>query len=1141
MPPKKVEAVTDNVVAFGRVRKNLKMGCVGLPNVGKSSLFNLLTEQSAAAENYPFCTIEPNEARCAVPDARYDFLCDLWKPPSMYPAYLQVTDIAGLIKGASQGEGLGNAFLSHIQAVDGMFHIVRAFDNDQVLHVDDSIDPVRDLNTIQSELCKKDLDILQKTIVAEELIVKKAGGKYKMLPLFTETTNKIRAMLEKDQPVRDGSWTPAEIALINEKIQLITTKPVIYLVNLTMKDYLRQKSKYLPLIAKWVTEHGGVPRDIVPFSIEFEEKLYSMKDDPVAQAEFLKESKVKSRLDKIITEGFTKLGLQYYFTAGEKEIRCWTIPRGCLAPQAAGAIHSDFERGFIKAEVVAYQDFHDLCEGQKSMAPIKAAGKYRQEGKSYVGTQTPSDAAAADLIFSQVVQDGDIIHFQFTVGCAMTTPSIDCYSLEDAHKPNELYDHLPLLPSRRCIRVLDLSSNPKRLLPSKFSCSDPKELVGTLRVVNLDNCPSFTALSYVWGSAAPGEAFITCNSCRIPITTSCYQALASLQPAWGKLIIWVDAICINQKNDEEKNVQIPLMQEIYTWARHVYIWLGPGDSTTKKHFSFLAGLHMDTEFPGPVPWHNGKGLVTPVQQRLKYSFGIFLKSFLSRRHPITRMRELITSGFQNGQLDKFLNNNWLHRAWTFQEIALASSPVLVCGNSRLPWKKFIESIQSLTVIADNIRYDHGEKGWKILQEQPFTPSSALLEWQALVQIWLGMSRPSTWNGRLYRSMPDELSGRTDCSMWEYTYWYKPGEGVKRVRYAAYSVWLAMLAVPICFCYDKQAHIKGLVRSIRERQASMPKDRAFSVDGVLRQLGCVPPDPDHSKSVGRVYHEFTTTLISWEPSFINFLIDTGGAPLADAPSWVPNFHTIRERSWLSSWYTHGCLEKKEWSREELQIKIEGNELSLKGAIIDVSTPLVSALSRIELDKNGSLTPEAIDPFLRVVLFIYHWLAVVRRHIPVPKGYSSMSEGILDILHGPECNFLIQEDDRETFSALLLILINHSTTGDVIDISKTPGAAIAEITSDKRIVDYIVRLCNQVSGKRGLFVSQKGYIGSGPEQMANGDIICIFEGVSAPMVLRKQGDSGQAHQVLGPALVGGSSDLRREQLEEMYLSWETIILV
>ncbi|KAK0118088.1 hypothetical protein ONS95_012393 [Cadophora gregata] len=404
MPPKKAtEDVKSNVVAFGRVRKNLKMGCVGLPNVGKSSLFNLLTDQNAAAENYPFCTIEPNEARCAVPDARYDFLCDLWKPPSMYPAYLQVTDIAGLIKGASQGEGLGNAFLSHIQAVDGMFHIVRAFDNDEVLHVDDSIDPVRDLNTIQSELCKKDLDILAKTIVSEEAVVRKAGGKFKMNPLFPSTVTKIKAMLEKDQPVRDGSWTSAEIELINEKMQLITTKPTIYLVNLTMKDYLRQKSKYLPLIAKWVTEHGGLPRDIIPFSIEFEEKVYSFKDDKEGLEEWLKENgggKVRSRLEKIVTEGFTKLGLQYYFTAGEKEIRCWTIPRGCLAPQAAGAIHGDFERGFIKAEVVAYQDFHDLCEGGKSMGPIKAAGKYRQEGRGYE------------------VKDGDIIHFQFNVAPA---------------------------------------------------------------------------------------------------------------------------------------------------------------------------------------------------------------------------------------------------------------------------------------------------------------------------------------------------------------------------------------------------------------------------------------------------------------------------------------------------------------------------------------------------------------------------------------------------------------------------------------------------------------------------------------------------------------------------------------------------
>ncbi|KAK3682125.1 P-loop containing nucleoside triphosphate hydrolase protein [Podospora appendiculata] len=399
MPPKKIltEATANNCVAFGRVRSNLKMGCVGLPNVGKSSLFNLMTEQSAAAENYPFCTIEPNEARCVVPDPRYDFLCKIWNPPSQYPAFLQVTDIAGLIKGASEGAGLGNAFLSHIQAVDGMYHVVRAFDNDEVLHVDDSVDPVRDLDTIQSELCKKDLDILQRAIVAEEAIVRKAGGKFKMLPLFYETTGKIKALLEQDKPVRDGEWTSAEIELINEKLSLITTKPVIYLVNLTMKDYLRQKCKYLGKVAEWVKAHGGTGADIIPFSVEFEEKLWSLREDPAAQKAWLDEVKVPSKLGKITTEGFTKLGLQYYFTAGEKEIRCWPIKRGTLAPQAAGVIHGDFERGFIKGEIVAYQDFHDLCGGGKSMAPIKAAGKYRMEGKGYE------------------VQDGDICHWQFNV------------------------------------------------------------------------------------------------------------------------------------------------------------------------------------------------------------------------------------------------------------------------------------------------------------------------------------------------------------------------------------------------------------------------------------------------------------------------------------------------------------------------------------------------------------------------------------------------------------------------------------------------------------------------------------------------------------------------------------------------------
>ena len=397
MPPKKKDEPDEAVGAarFGRVRNNLKMGVVGLPNVGKSSLFNLLTDQSIAAENFPFCTIEPNEARCEVPDERYDFLCNMWKPPSEYPAYLHVTDIAGLVRGAAEGAGLGNAFLSHIQAVDGIFHVVRAFDSEEVIHVDDSVDPVRDLETIQAELCAKDMEYLRKAVEQEKLDVKK-NPTMKLSALFVSTMDKVEEMLTNNLPIRTGEWTTPEVQMIKEKLgRLITTKPIVYLVNLSKKDFIRKKNKWLVKIHTWIKEHGGGV--MIPFSVEFEQELWDKREDVDATKAFLDSvDGAKSALPKMVVQGYKELNLIYYFTAGEKEVRCWTLYEGSLAPQAAGVIHSDFERGFIKAEVVAFDDFKALAKG-KGMAEVKAAGKYRQEGKTYV------------------VKDGDIIHFQFNV------------------------------------------------------------------------------------------------------------------------------------------------------------------------------------------------------------------------------------------------------------------------------------------------------------------------------------------------------------------------------------------------------------------------------------------------------------------------------------------------------------------------------------------------------------------------------------------------------------------------------------------------------------------------------------------------------------------------------------------------------
>ena len=406
MPPK-VAAAPEGAVRFGRMKSTLKMGIVGLPNVGKSSLFNLLTKTHIAeCGNRPFCTIDPNEARCPVPDERYDHLCSIWNPPSKYPAFLQVWDIAGLIKGASTGAGLGNKFLSHIGEVDGIYHVVRAFDDEEVQHVEDSVDPVRDLDTIIGELCRKDLQLLESAMTQEERDVKKTGGTMKISLLYSSTMSRIKDMLERNLMVKDGEWSTPEIELIKEKLPgLVTTKPQIYIVNLSKHDFLRKKNKWLLPIHKYVTSHGG--GTIIPLSVDWEEELAALvaTGDAAAVAAFcappegvVGAAAQKSVLPKAIAEGFSVLELIFFMTAGDTEVRCWPIQKGWLAPQAAGVIHTDFEKYFIKAEVCSYDDFKALQGNTKGMNEVRAAGKYRIEGKSYV------------------MQDGDIVYFQIGQG-----------------------------------------------------------------------------------------------------------------------------------------------------------------------------------------------------------------------------------------------------------------------------------------------------------------------------------------------------------------------------------------------------------------------------------------------------------------------------------------------------------------------------------------------------------------------------------------------------------------------------------------------------------------------------------------------------------------------------------------------------
>ncbi|OLL22417.1 Obg-like ATPase 1 [Neolecta irregularis DAH-3] len=351
-----------------------------MPNVGKSTFFQTLTKCSLGnPANFPYATIEPEESQVAVPDERFDWLCNHFKPPSKIPASLKVFDIAGLTKGASTGAGLGNAFLSHVRAVDAMFQMVRAFDDAEIIHVEGDVDPIRDLTIISDELRIKDMEFVGAHI--ERLKKETARGgtvslevKAKLAEL--DVANRVLKCLEDGKDVRKGSWNSKDVDVINTFL-LLTAKPVVYLVNLSERDYIRQKNKYLPKIKAWVEENNpGDP--IIPISVSMEERLTRMTD---AQAgEELTRLGTKSILPKIVKAGYAALELQYYFTCGEDEVRAWTIRKGTKAPAAAGVIHSDFEKNFVCGEIM---NFDDLKEAG-SEAGVKAAGKVQMKGKDYI-------------------------------------------------------------------------------------------------------------------------------------------------------------------------------------------------------------------------------------------------------------------------------------------------------------------------------------------------------------------------------------------------------------------------------------------------------------------------------------------------------------------------------------------------------------------------------------------------------------------------------------------------------------------------------------------------------------------------------------------------------------------------------------
>ncbi|KAF4450205.1 hypothetical protein F53441_6639 [Fusarium austroafricanum] len=756
----------------------------------------------------------------------------------------------------------------------------------------------------------------------------------------------------------------------------------------------------------------------------------------------------------------------------------------------------------------------------------------------------------------------------------------------------QVYDQLPLDPGSQCIRVLDVHQD---------DSADRSRLTGTLRTVDLQALPHFTALSYVWGQSS--NHTIACNGCNINITQSCHEALTSLRASRSSLTIWVDAICINQEDDSEKEQQIMLMGNIYTWAETVYVWLGAGSTVTDQAAEYICAISQFRLFPVQVP-RRSDNTRSPIQRRLvrigRYALRLgfrtcYIESLIAIRDRTTRVSRLPVA--KQDVVNSLLDQSWLSRAWTFQEMTLASNPVLVCGRQQIPWLVMHQALTFIEHSATQALTDPVNNLISEIQQQihvELSHSDSFKKWQALFDVWQTIPRHFRWSRYQSSNVHDETGSLTSsCSVHDCV---KALRTEKIFRFKGLSRWslgiiqvlfivilitfgsgfsipiFAPILIVLFFFTDNlvrcsfncihgsnarmygliyhpglqpQNYLVALVQALRDRESQRSHDRVYAIGSVLRQLGAHPPTPDYQKPVDQVYLDAFVSLMEWDPTFINLLIDCGSG-LPDAPSWVPDWSKNDKKSWLPDSYIYHSIGKILWSDQDFTPSASGNALSVKAACLGSSCYCLT-LKKSEVRELRSNEMTTDSKLVRNVQLLAEWVLYIRKDALIFRFHESIPWTVLLTLAG--CSIPHSEvtsEQEETFRRMFEILTQlgvqvSSERGDTPAVTAAALRALEAIKQCEYCWELFLDTCNRIAERRGLFVSDNGLIGSGPISIGQGDTISLIQGVSVPMALRKIGHEQEGYQVLGPVFIDGFMELPTENLQRMSLDWKVVRLL